>query len=219
MIPCSSAAFFTRLRPITQFLIASSSEMPLRLPKNAMMFGTPAFLARGIASMRPFTIESWFFGSFRPSGMPPGLVFQTIEHMRPWSARSGQSVSSTRSMAVRPISATALQNSGMRDLPVAPAADRLLEAALLHDASPPARPRRWMPARRPRVRLLQWSRRHVESCGPSGSAPCNQHRAVRMSGYAVRAGRVNAQLLGFKARSSPHIGDSADGSRISGGHP
>ena len=35
-----------------------------------MTFGTPAFFARGIASMMPLTIESWFAGSFRPLGMP-----------------------------------------------------------------------------------------------------------------------------------------------------
>ena len=42
--PCSSAAFFTRFKPITQFLIASSSAMPLRLPKKAMRFGHPRLL-------------------------------------------------------------------------------------------------------------------------------------------------------------------------------
>ncbi len=109
--PCSSASGLILFSASTQLAVASSSGIPRRLPKKVMRFGTLFAAASGMPRSRLASVLAWFALTLSPSTMVPPKP-EPIEQVSPYSRATGHSASVRRSIAVRPMSATALQNSG-----------------------------------------------------------------------------------------------------------
>ena len=116
-----------------QLSAASLSAMPRRLPKNVIRFGTPICLAFGSTPSNVFTMVSCSCRLFRLSGIePPPWPGNPVEQMSPCLAATSHSSGCRRSIGREAHGRDAAAELLEGNFRVAPAADRLSQAAALH---------------------------------------------------------------------------------------